>query len=80
MNLTGVETFPMALIIRARSRFNQKQFTWHKAIHTINCNKQLLEHTVSPDIEWEMWQGFIFKVNFLSRLLKPIELSKEWFK
>ena len=33
INVTDSANFPLALIKRAKFRFNQKQFTWNKTIH-----------------------------------------------
>ena len=46
--------------IKSKNKF----FMWHKATHTVNCNKQWLEHIDSPDIAWNTWWEFSFLSTF----------------
>ena len=77
MNLADDTTFSMALIKRVKSRFNQKiksPYDTKGRIWKISINNgwntqivQILRGKCDGD--------FIFKVNFLSRLPKSVELS-----
>ena len=54
--------------------------TLYKVKPTGNYNKIWLGHTDCLDIAWEAWWGCFFKVNVLSRLPKPVELSHNCIK
>ena len=51
---------------------------WHKATHTGNYNKQWLEQIYFQILRDIIYGNFLFKVNFLSILPKPVELSYNW--
>ena len=80
MNLTDVSTFPTTLIKWAKSRINQNNNfprDTKQRIHKITINNDW--NTQIIQIFSEKRDGtFILKVNLLSRLKKPVELSHEW--
>ena len=46
--------------------------------HTVNCNKQWLEHTYFHKFFQKRDGKFIFKGDLLRRLTNPAELSHKW--
>ena len=75
MNLTDCETFTVALIKRAESRFNNVFLRDIK-----RCIREIVTNngwnTQVVQILREIRDGkFIFKHNILSRIPKPVELS-----
>ena len=80
INLTGGELFPLDLIKHEKLRLNIKIYVLHETkqrMRTIEmdngCNKQVVQ------ILHEEHNGkFIFKVNIIIRIPKPVELPHEW--
>ena len=80
MNLMDDETFLTSLLKRAKSIFNQiiiflRDTEGRICINEINNGWNTNNVHIFHE---ELYGKFLFKVNLLSRLPKPVELSNKW--